>query len=184
AGDDPFVGFSSDTNADFQSGIYASLIGSTGSLTGHLEAAQFEVGTAFLPVGPAGGPTVPTGGTGLAIPSSRSPEQQLAAAMFLKFRTDTDNTATFSQETGYMPVRQTAIDGEIMAAVYEETPQFRTSVDQLTETRVQDWVRVVTPGGDQIITDGIEELVRGGKGPEEGFATVTSKLDRRSEERG
>ena len=182
-GENAFAGFGSDTNADFQTEIFASLIGSTGSLTGHLEAADFEVGTSFLPNGPVDVENVPTGGTGLAISSSRTPEQQLAAAMFLKFITETENTATFSQETGYMPVRTSAIEGETMAAVYEETPQFRTSVDQLQQkTRVQDWVRVFTPGGDQIITDGIEELVLGGATPEDVFPQVTTQLDRAFED--
>ena len=82
-----------------------------------------------------------------------------------------------------MPVRTSAIEGETMAAVYEETPQFRTSVDQLQQkTRVQDWVRVFTPGGDQIITDGIEELVLGGASPEDVFPQVTTQLDRAFED--
>ena len=96
-----------DSIADFASGLIASTIGSTGSLKGALDAASFEVGTAYLPDGPAGGGT-PTGGTGLAISSSSTPEEQLAAAMFLAFLTDTENTATFSQATGYMPVRTSA----------------------------------------------------------------------------
>ncbi|SEE73793.1 ABC transporter substrate-binding protein [Ruania alba] len=182
-GESAFAGLGSDTNADFQVGVFASLIGSTGSLTGHLDAAEFELGTSFLPNGPVDGPNVPTGGTGLAIPSSRTPEQQLAAAMFLKFITERDNTATFSQETGYMPVRTSAIEGDIMSAVYEETPQFRTSVDQLQQrTRVQDWVRVFTPGGDQILTDGIEELVLAGADPEDVFPGVSDQLDRAFED--
>lgn len=177
-GDGAFAGMGSDTNADFQAGIFACLIGSTGSLTGHMEAAQFELGTAFLPDGPVAGPTVPTGGTGLAIASNKTPEQQLAAAMFLKFLTETDNTATFSASTGYMPVRTSAIEGEIMASVYAETPHFRTSVDQLQEkTRVQDWVRVFTPGGDQILTDGIEQIVLGGSSPEEVYPGLATQLD-------
>ncbi|ACQ79155.1 extracellular solute-binding protein family 1 [Beutenbergia cavernae DSM 12333] len=178
-GENAFAGFGTDTNADFQAGIFASLIGSTGSLTGHLELAQFELGTAYLPDGPVAGPNVPTGGTGVAIAKDRTPEQQLAAAMFLAFLSDTDRTAEFSSATGYMPVRTSAIDGDVMGALYEETPQFRTSVDQLQEkTRTQDWVRVFTPGGDQIITDGIEQLVLNGANAEDVWPDVTTKLER------
>src|SRR5690606_32750968 len=104
-----------DAMVDFSSGLIASTIGSTGSLKGALDAASFEVGTAYLPDGPAGGGT-PTGGTGLAIPSSKSPEQQLAAAMFLAFLTNTENTAYFSQNTGYMPVRTSAVESDTMTA--------------------------------------------------------------------
>ncbi|UFU07029.1 ABC transporter substrate-binding protein [Ruania halotolerans] len=182
-GDDAFASFGADTNADFQAGIYACLIGSTGSLAGHLEAVDFELGTAYLPDGPVAGPNVPTGGTGLAIAASKPPEQQLAAAMFLKFLTEQDNTALFSESTGYMPVRTSAIEGDIMAEVYAQTPQFRTSVDQLQEkTRVQDFVRVFTPGGDQMLTDGIERLVLGGENAEDVFPDVTANLQRAFED--
>jgi len=82
-GDDAIATVSADDSmADFASGLIASTIGSTGSLKGALDAASFEVGTAYLPDGPQGGGT-PTGGTGLAISSSSTPEKQLAAAMFL-----------------------------------------------------------------------------------------------------
>ncbi|MFC7406447.1 ABC transporter substrate-binding protein [Georgenia alba] len=181
-GENAFAGFGADTNADFAGGLYASLIASTGSLTGLLEAAPFELGTAYLPDGPVAGPNVPTGGTGIAI-ADKEPERQLAAAMFLKFITDTENTALFSETTGYMPVRTSAIEGETMSALYEETPQFRTSVNQLQEkTRVQDFVRVFTPGGDQIITDGLERIVLEGANAEDVFPNVTSELQRAYEE--
>ncbi|GAA4417200.1 ABC transporter substrate-binding protein [Georgenia halophila] len=178
-GENAFASFGSDTNADFAGGLYASMIASTGSLAGLLEAAPFELGTAYLPDGPVSGPNVPTGGTGVAVAADKTPEQQLAAAMFLKFLTATDNTARFSQTTGYMPVRTSAIEGDIMSALYEETPQFLTSVNQLQEkTRTQDYVRVFTPGGDQILTDGLERIVLNGDSAEDVFPNVTSELER------
>ncbi len=181
-GDGAYAGFSAQNNADFQAGMFASLVGSTGALTGHLEAADFEVGTAFLPKGPVSGPVVPTGGTGVAIAADREPEQQLAAAMFLEFLTNAENTTSFSAETGYMPVRTSAIEGEEMAELYEQVPQFRTSVDQLEHTRTQDWVRVFTPGGDQIITDGLEEIILQGADAEDVFPTVAQQLERAFEQ--
>ncbi|MBX9245686.1 ABC transporter substrate-binding protein [Actinotalea ferrariae] len=168
---------STDANADFAAGVVASTIGSTGSLTGILESATFEVGTAYLPDGPAGSGT-PTGGTGLAIPSSRTPEQQLAAATFLAFLTDTDATAYFSQSTGYMPVRTSAVESDAMQAVYEQMPQFRTAVDQLADkARSQDWIRVFVPSADQILTDAIEQIVLEGTDPEAAFAEITPRIE-------
>lgn len=168
---------STDSAADFASGVVGSTIGSTGSLKGILDAATFEVGTAYLPDGPAGG-GVPTGGTGLAIPSSRTPEQQLAAAMFLAFITETDNTAYFSQNTGYMPVRTSAVESEAMQAVYEATPQFRTAVDQLGErARSQDYVRVFVPGADQILTTAIEQIALEDVDPATAFEQATTAIE-------
>ena len=166
-----------DAMTDFASGLIASTIGSTGSLKGALDAASFEVGTAYLPDGPAGGGT-PTGGTGLAISSSSTPEEQLAAAMFLAFLTDTENTATFSQATGYMPVRTSAVESDTMEAVYEQFPQFRTAVDQLADkARAQDYIRVFVPGADALLTDALEQIVLEGTDPATAFASVTPQIE-------
>ncbi|MGN8244388.1 ABC transporter substrate-binding protein [Cellulomonas soli] len=168
---------SEDAAADFSTGVVAATVGSTGSLKGILDAASFEVGTAYLPDGPQGGGT-PTGGTGLAIPSSKTPEEQLAAAIFLEFLTSTDSTAYFSQNTGYMPVRTSAVESDEMAAVYESTPQFRTAVDQLAErAKSQDWIRVFVPGADQILTEAIEKIVLADEDPATAFATIAPQLE-------
>ncbi|WP_277208289.1 ABC transporter substrate-binding protein [Isoptericola croceus] len=166
-----------DAMVDFSSGLIASTIGSTGSLTGALEAASFEVGTAYLPDGPAGGGT-PTGGTGVAIPSSRSPEQQLAAAMFVQFLTDTERTATFSESTGYVPVRTSAVESETMQKIYESTPQFRTAVDQLAEkARPQDDARVFIPGADALLNEALEMIILEGQDPATAFETITPRIE-------
>ncbi|OLT54650.1 ABC transporter substrate-binding protein [Cellulosimicrobium sp. CUA-896] len=171
-----------DAMADFASGLIASTIGSTGSLKGALDAASFEVGTAYLPDGPAGGGT-PTGGTGVAISSSSTPEEQLAAAMFLEFLTSTENTATFSQGTGYMPVRTSAVESDTMTTIYEQTPQFRTAVDQLADkARIQDDVRVFVPGADALLNDAIEQIVIEGTDPATAFESVAPQIERAYEE--
>ncbi|MCT9869389.1 ABC transporter substrate-binding protein [Paenarthrobacter aurescens] len=144
---DGWAGVSSKEAADdFAAGITSSTISSTGSLLGVLKAATFNVGVGFLP----GGPEVPsgvcpTGGAGLGIPSGISKEEQLAAATFLKFMTEPENTAAFSAATGYMPTRLSAD----MSAVLAATPQIKTAMDQLAATKVQDNARVFLPGADQ-----------------------------------
>ncbi|WP_311213676.1 MULTISPECIES: ABC transporter substrate-binding protein [unclassified Arthrobacter] len=144
---DAWAGVSSKEAADdFAAGITSSTISSTGSLLGVLKAAKFNVGVGFLP----GGPEVPsgvcpTGGAGLGIPSGITKEEQLAAATFLKFMTEPENTAAFSAATGYMPTRLSAD----MSAVLAATPQINTAMDQLPVTKVQDNARVFLPGADQ-----------------------------------
>ena len=51
-------------------------------------------------------------GTDLYVFSSATAEQKTAAYMFLKFLTTKENQITWASETGYMPVRQSAIDSE------------------------------------------------------------------------
>ena len=51
-------------------------------------------------------------GTDLYVFSSATAEQKTVAYMFLKFLTTKENQITWASETGYMPVRQSAIDSE------------------------------------------------------------------------
>ncbi len=51
-------------------------------------------------------------GTDLYVFSSATAEQKTAAYMFLKFLTTKENQITWASQTGYMPVRQSAIDSE------------------------------------------------------------------------
>ncbi|WP_284979022.1 ABC transporter substrate-binding protein [Arthrobacter sp. fls2-241-R2A-200] len=144
---DKWAGVSSKNAADdFSAGITSTTISSTGDLLGVLKSAKFNVGVGFLPGGPKAATNVcPTGGAGLGIPSGVTKEVQLAAATFLKFMTEPENTAAFSAATGYMPTRLSAD----MSAVLAKTPQIKTAMDQLAVTRVQDNARVFLPGADQ-----------------------------------
>ena len=164
-----------DNVADFTGGVAACTIASTGSLKGVIDSARFDFGTGFLPKGPAG-PACPTGGTGISIASARSPEQQLAAGMFLKFLTEPEQTAYFSANTGYMPVRTSATTGATMAAVYAENPRFRTAVDQLATTRVQDWARAFVPSGDQYLTTALERILLQNEDPAAAFSTAAGEI--------
>jgi sn-glycerol 3-phosphate transport system substrate-binding protein len=161
--------------ADFTSGVSAASIASTGSLTEILEQASFEVGTGFLPQGPAGA-ACPTGGTGIAIAAARSPEQQLAAGMFLKFLTEPEQTAHFSAGTGYMPVRTSAAELPELTAVYAAQPQFRTAVDQLATTRVQDRARAFVPSGDQYLTTALERIMLQNEDPATVLAAAAAEI--------
>ncbi|MFD5276579.1 ABC transporter substrate-binding protein [Pseudarthrobacter sp. NPDC058362] len=144
---DSWAGVSSKDSADdFAAGLASATVSSTGSLIGILKSASFNVGVGFLPGGSKAKTEVcPTGGAGLGIPSGVTREEQLAAAMFLQFVTEPENTAEFSAATGYMPIRKSAD----MTAVLAKTPQIKTAMDQLAVTRVQDNARAFLPGADQ-----------------------------------
>ncbi len=140
---------------DFSAGAVSQIVQSTGSLGGILESAAFEVGTAFLPGGPAGEGQTPTGGAGLMIASDSTPERQLAAAMFAAFMGNPESTAAFSAATGYVPVHKDAD----MSDVYAQTPQFQTAVEQLERARVQDFARLFVPGGDLQLSQTLQRIL-------------------------
>ncbi|MFZ2173412.1 MAG: ABC transporter substrate-binding protein [Rhodococcus sp. (in: high G+C Gram-positive bacteria)] len=169
-----YAAVSSDIANEFGAGILASTIASTGDLSGITKNATFDFGTAFLPT--SGAPGCPTGGAGLAIPSKISDERKKNALKFIDFITNGENTAYFSQNVGYMPVRKSAVEDPSMKAFLEANPHARTAVDQLAKTRSQDYARVFVPGGDQIIGTGLEQIALQNADVTTAFAGVNTQL--------
>ncbi|HEY9352508.1 MAG TPA: ABC transporter substrate-binding protein, partial [Nocardioides sp.] len=130
---------------DFAAGVASATVGSTGDLINAITSAKFDVGVAPLPAGPEEAERIcPTGGSGVGIPKDISPERQLAAGTFIKFLTEPEQAIKFSEATGYVPIRKSADP----AAILKKTPQAQVAIDQLPNTRSQDYARVFLPGGD------------------------------------
>jgi sn-glycerol 3-phosphate transport system substrate-binding protein len=166
---------SQDPGTDFNSGANLSYLDSTAGLAGHESAAKFKVGTAFLPEGPVGFGCC-TGGSGMSIINTAPKEKQQAAMKFLAFATGTD-TIFWSQNTGYMPVRNAALQSQEMKTFYEAHPNFKTTVDQLPKTRPQDSARELVPNGDNIIGKGLERIVANGEPADAVFKDIADQLE-------
>ncbi|WP_155981963.1 ABC transporter substrate-binding protein [Nocardia sp. BMG111209] len=161
---------------DFATGVIASTIASTGDLRGITKnaAGKTEFGTAFLPH--PNGPGVTTGGAGLAIPSRISDERKANALKFIDFATNAANTAYFTQGTGYIPVRKSALQDASEQDFLSKNPNSKTAFDQLATTKSQDYARVFLPGGDQIIGTGLEQIGLQNKDVTSVFADVSNQL--------
>jgi sn-glycerol 3-phosphate transport system substrate-binding protein len=166
---------SKDPATDFNSGAVLSYLDSTAGLAGHEAAAKFQVGAAFLPEGPAGFGCC-TGGSGLSIVAGGPAEKQRAAMKFIGFATGTD-TVFWSQNTGYMPVRNAALQSPEMQAFYQQHPNFKVTVDQLPKTRPQDSAREQVPNGDQIIGKGLERIATNNEPAGDVFKDVADQLN-------
>jgi sn-glycerol 3-phosphate transport system substrate-binding protein len=145
-----------DITADFVNGLTASVMMSTGGMAGVKANAKFEFGTAFLPKKDEFGCC--TGGAGLAILSTCPEEKRAAAMSYIAFASNPENTTFWSQNTGYMPVRKSALASQAMQDYFVEFPQFKTATEQLALTKPQDAARVFVPNGDQIIGKGLERI--------------------------
>lgn len=146
---------------DLAAGACSSTIESTGSLVGVQKAvgSRFEVGVGNLPGGPAATRQVcPTGGCGVGIPKGIDKSRQLAAAKFIAFLTNPQNTVTFSGATGYLPVRTSADTSGLLA----KNPLIGTAISQLDVIRTQDWARVFMPGADQEMAKSVAAIVSQG----------------------
>ncbi|HVL23301.1 MAG TPA: ABC transporter substrate-binding protein [Thermomicrobiales bacterium] len=160
---------------DFQTGGFGATLASTGSLGGIKAAAQFEFGTAMLPEEIKFGCC--TGGSGLSILANASEENQQAAAKFINYCTSTDVTSYWSQTTGYMPVRTSAIESDDFQAFLADNPNNKVAIDQLPKTQPQDSARVFIPNGDQILGRGWEQILVNNVPAADAWAEVEQTLD-------
>jgi len=126
---------------DFATGKTAMVQLSTASLGGLIEVSEgvFELGTAFLPAGKQRG--VPTGGACLVVLEKSPKEKRAAAAEFLKFMTNEENAALFSEVTGYMPVTHEAAASERIRALHAKHPQYRVALEQLEHAKTRPMIK-------------------------------------------
>lgn len=119
----------------FTSGEASMLVHTTGSLTRILTDADFEVGAAFLPFGPAGSETsgfgAPTGGGNLYIFANSTPEEQAAAWEWVRFLSSPEIQADWTVRTGYIAAVEDAWETETLQGLIEEAPQYAVARDQL-----------------------------------------------------
>jgi sn-glycerol 3-phosphate transport system substrate-binding protein len=171
-----YAAVANDIANEFATGILASTVASTGALVGITAAARFDFGAAPLPTGPGGAPGCPTGGAGLAIPTKLSEERKLNALKFIAFVTSPASTAYFSQRTGYLAVRKSVLRDPSQQKYLADNPRARVAMDQLPHTRPQDYARVFLPGGDRIISAGLESIGLKGSDVSTTFTDINQQL--------
>ncbi|CAM4267686.1 sn-glycerol-3-phosphate-binding periplasmic protein UgpB precursor [Mycobacterium basiliense] len=171
-----YAAIATDVANEFATGILASAVASTGSLMGITNTAKFDFGAAPLPTGPGGAPACPTGGAGLAIPTKLSEERKLNALKFIAYVTNPRNTAYFSRHTGYLAVRKSAVKEPSEQKYLAANPRARVALEQLPHTRPQDYARVFLPGGDRIISAGLESIGLRGADVPKTFASIEKRL--------
>lgn len=162
-----------DPAPEFTAGLAACSMMSTGSLGGVKKDAKFEFGTAFLP----GEDNCPTGGAGVGIPAGISDDRKKNAVKFIEFLTNPENTVKFTQATGYMPVRKSAVDLPEEKAFLDQNPNAKTAIEQLPSTRSQDNARVLVPGGGARIGKALDQIVAG-----QDVATVFAALQKETQQ--
>jgi sn-glycerol 3-phosphate transport system substrate-binding protein len=160
---------------DLAAEVVSACLDSTGTIgsIGKSAKAGFQLGAGPLPGGPKATDHVcPTGGAGISISQKSGPAEQLAAMKFLAWLTNADNSVKFSASTGYLPVNTKADTATLVA----KTPLIQVAINQLDHLRSQDWARVFITGGDQIIGNGIGEVLLKNTDPATAMKTVQGQL--------
>lgn len=160
---------------DFLNGQVAMIFTSTGDLQAIESNAKFNVGTAFLPAGKTYG--APTGGANLVMLAKSSDEEKKAAWEFIKWMTDTPQTADWSLASGYMPATTEAVESKQMQDVYKERPNLKVAIDQLEYAKA----RPMAPGYkelQEVIMAELQRAMLGQATPDEAMAAIQKKAEK------
>jgi sn-glycerol 3-phosphate transport system substrate-binding protein len=147
-----------DLPGQFLNGQVAMIYHTTGNLTNINSNAKFKFGAAFLP----GSRRVaaPTGGGNFFISEGTSKARQEASWKFIKFATEPERAAQWSIDTGYVAVRKSALETQIMKDYYARLPAARVAFDQIPlakpELTTYDAARIW-----RVLNDSIQSAITG-----------------------
>lgn len=124
---------------DFGNGKVLFTMGSTSGLPYYASAVNsgetggFDWSVAPIPHSTAK-PVMDMYGASVSIPRT-TPEQQLAAWIFIKFLTNPDSEKQWTEASGYFPVRKSVRDS--LGDYFTQNPQFKTAFDILLESDIK-----------------------------------------------
>ena len=110
-------------------------------------------------------------GTNLGIFKNVKKEEQLAAWKFIKFLTNSENSAYWSIKTGYAPVRKSSLKTQIMQDYLKEHPDFEECYNQIQYVKFDpifaSWSKIR-----DLISDAVDKAIEGGTTPEDALKNV------------
>jgi len=160
---------------EFLAGKVAMIEGSSVSLAFIEGKYSFELGIAPLPAGLKD--TQLVAGTDVVVFGAGSPEQRQRAWRFIKWFTDTPQTARWAAETGYLPVRASAMNEPVLAAKLDQHPGLRAAFEQLDRAMPQPKAKGWYAGRDILEREAIEPVLRGRMEPAEALHAAAAKVN-------
>ncbi len=137
------------------------------------ENLPWELGIAPLPY--IENKSVLLGGAGLVIFSKKAVYRK-AAFNFITWLTDRENSIRWHKETGYLPIRRSAIESIEVASFHQSNPNYKVPIDQLPYSRPPDFTPYL-PQIDQIIRFAIEDIMINRKNPKTALDLAAEKID-------
>jgi sn-glycerol 3-phosphate transport system substrate-binding protein len=149
--------------------------------SGEVELTEADVGIAPLPAptdDPAGGTLV--GGASLyLVAEGASEEQQAATWDYAKFLNDPQTQARWS-ETGYIPIRRSAVDLDPVPQLWQTTPGYRVAYDQILASETDFGGPVIGAYFEarDAIVKSLERMFQENQAPEEAVRTADEEAER------
>jgi ABC-type glycerol-3-phosphate transport system substrate-binding protein len=169
-----------DWQNDFANGKVAFSVSTSVSLP-YIEQAmpaskKFQIGEASLPAGSAkAGNTL--FGNNLLIFNKAPQNHQRAAWLFVKWLTDTDQTASWALASGYMPLRTSALQAPAFQQKLSQDPRTKIPMDAVTAGAegVQpspDWNKI-----QPVLNDMVASALAGKKTPQQAISDASSRVN-------
>ncbi len=168
-------------NMNYQEGIQAFMMGriamgpmTSGGIRYALDNLPWNLGVAMLPSHKA---TVTTlGGGSLAIVKGIPKDKMRAAWKFINWMTNTQNTLYWYENTGYLPVRESALHSLQIKLIWKRFPQLKAPVEALKYARPRP-VNVDIIQIRHILYEAIQKVKHGIETPKEAFDEAAMRVD-------
>ncbi len=157
---------------DFAAGETAMIVASCVSRTFMRKQLKFDWGIAPLPARQKRGSLVY--GTNIVIFSRSSLRRQQAAWEFIKWFTNSENSARWALRTGYVPIRRSSLELEMMREEFQRRPDSRVPVEEMEwaffEPRMARWLQIR-----EYLNDAVKAALLGKSTPRESLETALRK---------
>ncbi len=135
----------------------------------------WDLGVAPLPAGSRKA-TILFGSNGVIFARAK-PEAQAGAWAFFKWWAEPQQTALWSVQSHYLPLRRSALDHQIMKHEFAQDPRQRVALDSLEYAHpmpdnVAAWVRI-----DPVLTDAITKAVTGLQAPKDALQEAAARAN-------
>ncbi len=159
----------------FLEGKTAMMWHSTGNLTAVKENASFDFGVAMLPSSVRRGS--PTGGGNFYVFKNSTEEEKRASVKLIRYMTSPENSALWSQKTGYMGISPAAYNTEALTEYTAGFPAAQVARDQL-EYATAELSTFQTGRVRKLLDDAIQAALTGAETPESALANAQEEADK------
>jgi ABC-type glycerol-3-phosphate transport system substrate-binding protein len=104
-------------------------------------------------------------------------ERQLASWLFVKWLTETDQTAQFAATSYFMPVRASAADSQVLKDYWARAPQGKQAFDLIKLSSPESNVRGQQEIRDVVIFNMVSDVIAGKSTPDGAIGTATTKAN-------
>jgi len=156
----------------FLGGRLGFFMGSSNRIGKWKGKTDFDWGVAYLPAGKVR--AVPLGGA-VAVLFPENAEKDETTYRLIKWITSPENVAKFTMETGYLPIRKSALELPVMKKFMAENPEWKIAFEQL-EFSFAYWHFDEMGTMDNLIWEALEKIERNVSSPEEAMKWLTKTL--------